>query len=208
MKKADNFDAGKWLVENKITTQSRLNELWDYGDAKNKVKQLGEKAIEDYISSNNLETISSISLSGMRLSPDESNAQWNVVLDSGRTINITTQHDENYNVTDIKVNTPKSTNSDEEFIEVEYSSGDYTGEIENGKVKFLLIDDSIEDKYEEGFEVLDDVQIMKYLGKNHFFTKLYNTIGGTFSTESDAVGITVDLNDLKSKFKKYIVDIY
>ena len=26
MKKADNFDATKWLVENKITTQSRLNE--------------------------------------------------------------------------------------------------------------------------------------------------------------------------------------
>jgi len=26
MKKADNFDAGKWLVENKLTTQSRLNE--------------------------------------------------------------------------------------------------------------------------------------------------------------------------------------
>ena len=26
MKKADNFDAGKWLVENKITTQSKLNE--------------------------------------------------------------------------------------------------------------------------------------------------------------------------------------
>jgi hypothetical protein len=27
MKKADNFDASKWLVENKITTQSRLNEV-------------------------------------------------------------------------------------------------------------------------------------------------------------------------------------
>ena len=26
MKKADNFDASKWLIENKITTQSRLNE--------------------------------------------------------------------------------------------------------------------------------------------------------------------------------------
>jgi hypothetical protein len=26
MKKADNFDASKWLVENKITTQSKLNE--------------------------------------------------------------------------------------------------------------------------------------------------------------------------------------
>jgi hypothetical protein len=26
MKKVDNFDAGKWLIENKVTTQSRLNE--------------------------------------------------------------------------------------------------------------------------------------------------------------------------------------
>ena len=26
MKKADNFDAKQWLVENKITTQSKLNE--------------------------------------------------------------------------------------------------------------------------------------------------------------------------------------
>jgi len=29
MKKADNFDASKWLVENKITTQSRLNEAFN-----------------------------------------------------------------------------------------------------------------------------------------------------------------------------------
>jgi transcription termination factor NusB len=28
MKKADNFDAKQWLVENKVTTQSRLNEDW------------------------------------------------------------------------------------------------------------------------------------------------------------------------------------
>ena len=27
MKKADNFNASKWLVENKITTQSKLNEV-------------------------------------------------------------------------------------------------------------------------------------------------------------------------------------
>ena len=45
MKKADNFDASKWLVENKITFQSRLNELLDT----NKVEQLGKKAVEDYI---------------------------------------------------------------------------------------------------------------------------------------------------------------
>jgi hypothetical protein len=29
MKKADNFDSNKWLVENKITTQSRLNENFE-----------------------------------------------------------------------------------------------------------------------------------------------------------------------------------
>jgi len=29
MKKADNFDSSKWLVENKITTQSRLNEAFN-----------------------------------------------------------------------------------------------------------------------------------------------------------------------------------
>jgi hypothetical protein len=34
MKKADNFDASKWLVENKITTQSRLNESTNNNDLK------------------------------------------------------------------------------------------------------------------------------------------------------------------------------
>jgi hypothetical protein len=204
MKKADNFDASKWLVENKITTQSRLNELLNY----DKVEQLSKKAIEDYISSNNLGTISSIGSLGMALSHDKAIAHSKVIFDSGKTINISAQYDANYNLTDIKINTSintsKSINSDEEEIEIEYPSGDYTGYIEDGEVQFLLIDDSIEDKYEEGFDVLDDTQIMKYLGKNHFFTKLYNTIGGIFSTESNTVGITVDLNDLKSKFGRYI----
>jgi hypothetical protein len=36
MKKADNFDAKQWLVENKITTQSRLNEDED-SDTKNNI---------------------------------------------------------------------------------------------------------------------------------------------------------------------------
>ena len=32
MKKADNFDVKQWLTENKITTQSRLNENEDFDD--------------------------------------------------------------------------------------------------------------------------------------------------------------------------------
>ena len=40
MKKTDNFDAGKWLVENKLTTQSNLNE-----DALSQEKQMVFKDI-------------------------------------------------------------------------------------------------------------------------------------------------------------------
>jgi hypothetical protein len=91
---------------------------------------------------------------------------------------------------------------------VEYPSGDYSGEIEDGKVSFLLIDEDILDQYEEGFYDLGgDEDIMEYLGRNHFFTKLYKTIGGTFNIDPDAVGITVDLNDLKSKFGQYITNL-
>ena len=44
MKKADNFDANKWLVENKITTQSRLKEekTWDDVD-----KELADEEAQD-----------------------------------------------------------------------------------------------------------------------------------------------------------------
>lgn len=44
MKKADNFDPCKWLVENKITTQSKLNE-----EVSNDVKQYLNKQFEIYL---------------------------------------------------------------------------------------------------------------------------------------------------------------
>ena len=202
MKKADNFDVKQWLVENKITTQSRLNEILN----SNTITQLGKKAIENYAVKNNLGSISSISFLGAFSGYGRVEAEFEVLFSTGEKTKIQIQFDDNYNVIDIKTKTPKSTNSDEQFIDIEYPSGDYSGEIENGKVTFLLIDDSIEDEYEDGFYALEgDENIMDYLGKNHFFTKLYKTIGGTFNVESDAVGITVDLNDLKSKFGKYIV---
>jgi hypothetical protein len=40
MKKVDNFNAGKWLVENKITTQSRLNEDLDALQPQNSQEKL------------------------------------------------------------------------------------------------------------------------------------------------------------------------
>jgi hypothetical protein len=53
MKKADNFDAKQWLVENKITTQSRLNEdenNFEIGD-KFKVTKSPDSKIMQYLKS-------------------------------------------------------------------------------------------------------------------------------------------------------------
>jgi hypothetical protein len=57
MKKSDNFNPGKWLVENKITTQSRLNEneefdndfpSLDYNTITNFIKSKGYEINGDY----------------------------------------------------------------------------------------------------------------------------------------------------------------
>ena len=44
MKKADNFNPGKWLVENKLTSQSKLNE-----EVSNDVKQFLNNEFEIYL---------------------------------------------------------------------------------------------------------------------------------------------------------------
>jgi hypothetical protein len=47
MKKADNFDTKQWLTENKITTQSRLNEGrfdgWDFDSLVNYLIELADE---------------------------------------------------------------------------------------------------------------------------------------------------------------------
>jgi hypothetical protein len=49
MKKADNFDPSKWLVENKITTQSRLNENEDkVKTILSKIGDIEEKIYDQY----------------------------------------------------------------------------------------------------------------------------------------------------------------
>jgi len=61
MKKADNFDSTKWLVENKITFQSRLNEAeelmyveWD------ELEKMAFSAISAYNKENGLDSIQSV----------------------------------------------------------------------------------------------------------------------------------------------------
>ena len=61
MKKVDNFDASKWLVENKVTFQSRLNEAeelmyveWD------ELEKMAFPAISAYNKENGLDSIQSV----------------------------------------------------------------------------------------------------------------------------------------------------
>ena len=52
MKKADNFNAKQWLVENKITFQSRLNENIDFPEMEDEFKgamEAGDQTKEEYL---------------------------------------------------------------------------------------------------------------------------------------------------------------
>jgi len=52
MKKADNFDAKQWLVENKITFQSRLNEAIDFPEMEDEFRgamETGDYTEEEYL---------------------------------------------------------------------------------------------------------------------------------------------------------------
>jgi len=78
-------------------------------------------------------------------------------------------------------------------------SGDYDGFLnDDGTISFSLVDDNIEDKYEEGFE---DENWFYYLGPKHTLVQISKKIPTKVETGGDYVMITVDLEDLKNLFK-------
>ena len=96
----------------------------------------------------------------------------------------------------------------EGWIDIEYSSGDYVGEINNGKVTFHypLMDN------EEEIDITSLSDFLNYIGPNHFFTELITktedengNVTAEFDIAGDEVSITVGLNDLKSNFGEYII---
>ena len=85
MKKADNFDANKWLTENKITTQSRLNEnemqnmssaypQYDRFEFRKFKDNLGMKVYEKYPLTSNIK--SQLPKNLMQVSPDNIETDW------------------------------------------------------------------------------------------------------------------------------------
>ena len=205
MKKADNFDASKWLVENKITFQSRLNELLDT----DKVKQLGKKAVEDYILKNNLDSIDDIKYTGGGTFSDKANAVFYSTSSIGEITKYTVQYDANYNLVDIKTDVIKPTNSvfkptkikgikanvDGDYVTFLSRSGEYDGNIENdGTIRLEIFYPDME----EGEEEIDNDNWKNILGPNHMFVKIANSTPTEVDTEGDAVAITFKASDLIS----------
>jgi hypothetical protein len=205
MKKADNFNASKWLIENKITFQSRLNELLDT----DKVKQLGKKAVEDYILKNNLDSIDDIKYTGGGTFSDKANAVFYSTSSTGEITKYTVQYDANYNLVDIKTDVIKPTNDvfkptkikgikanvDGDYVTFLSRSGEYDGNIENdGTIRLEIFYPDME----EGEEEIDNDNWKNILGPNHMFVKIANSTPTEVDTEGDAVAITFKASDLIS----------
>jgi hypothetical protein len=88
---------------------------------------------------------------------------------------------------------------DDNQIEISADSGDYVGEIENGKVSFSVFYDNMENiENEFGPEGITSENWKDVLGPNHAFVKIIDTIGGDVEAIDDYVQITVDANKLTS----------
>ena len=174
MKKADNFDAKQWLVENKITTQSRLNE--DMAE---------EKMYEVTITNKITKRSSHVWVTAT----SEEEARKNVE-NSGMKL-------ENYYISSVVELHHSDDENKIEGVDVEYEgdyielsgdSGDYGGNIEDdGTVSFTVTND------EEDF---NDQNWKDILGDDHVFVKIANAIPTKVEALGDYVMITVKADDL------------
>jgi len=105
MKKADNFDSGKWLVENKITTQSRLKEDNFVNVGIEEIEKMAFPIISTYNEQNGLDPIQSI-----RVTSSQNNRIWYKAIQANVTAETNTGKLMDYELTwDNKLNLQKLT---------------------------------------------------------------------------------------------------
>jgi hypothetical protein len=212
MKKADNFNPGKWLVENKITTQSRLNEM-SIDDAF-KAEELANKEVSNYISKNNLGSVEDIRRFMSSSQGEGRKITSKVTLSTGETLYFETIYGPDLNLISIKqVGNPYDVTSSEKYtpekftskipgikvkvnssgeVNLSSNSGDYDGWIEDdGTVSLSVVDDDM------GYEEFTDDNWRDILGDNHAFVKIANAINTDVEAIDDYVQITFKVNDLK-----------
>ena len=87
---------------------------------------------------------------------------------------------------------------DDDFVELEANSGNYVGEIEDGKISFSVMYENEDDR--DGMEFNED-NWKDILGPNHAFVEIASKIPTEVEAIDDYVMITVDLEDLKKLAK-------
>lgn len=83
---------------------------------------------------------------------------------------------------------------DDNFIELDTDSGEYYGEIEDGKVSFSVVYEDEDDR--DGME-FDEDNWKDILGSDHAFIEIASKIPTEVEALGDYVMITVNLEDLK-----------
>ena len=202
MKKADNFDASKWLVENKITFQSRLNENktlgpYDFDTFKwknqpsNPNAKLEDLENEDTVSKGDFWKSDIIGNdSSTPTYGSENNGVWTFTWESGEISGFIEGEDFTLNTLNENKIKGVDVDNDGEQITLSGDSGDYDGFIEDdGTVSFSVTND------EEDF---NDQNWKSILGKNHVFVKVANAIDTKVEAMGDYVMITVKADDLTS----------
>ena len=181
MKKADNFDASKWLVENKITTQSRLNEDM----AKEKMYEV--TVTHKITKESSHVTVTATSEEEARKNVENSGMK----LEDYYISSVVELYSEDLDESHLNENKIPGVNVkvDDDMITLSGESGDYDGFIENdGTISFTVTND------EEEFNNQNWISI---LGDDHAFVKIANAINTDVEAVGDYVMITVNADDLK-----------
>jgi hypothetical protein len=196
MKKADNFDASKWLIENKITTQSKLNEVEVPSNLNPITKKKFDNLIamvEKAIANKDQETLYKIYNKGL----NTGSKGWGYFIDSLVDKGLARVDDRRmlkFNLNESKLNENKipgvDVEVDDDMVTLSGDSGDYDGFIEDdGTVSFTVTND------EEDF---NDQNWKDILGDDHVFIKVANAIDTKVEALGDYVMITVKASDLTS----------
>ena len=83
-------------------------------------------------------------------------------------------------------------------------SGEYEGEIEDGKTSFSVIYDDLDYRISDRY---DESNIEDFLGRGHAFVELAKKYDHNWDVERDLVGITIKLKDLaEGKLLKEVMD--
>jgi C-terminal processing protease CtpA/Prc len=183
MKKADNFDAKQWLVENKITTQSRLNEAKDPDsvvsqEARDMFYNAVAKVMKDLYQADIMDN---------DIIDDYLSTEGGLLGDAIEAF----LHPEDLDESRLNENEIPGVNVevDDDMITLSDDSGDYDGFIEdNGTVSFTVTNDE---------EEFDEDNWKDILGDDHVFVKIANSINTDVEALGDYVMITVKADDLK-----------